>query len=106
MRIFLVLILLLWSSIANAEKRVALVIGNSAYQKASKLLNPANDARAIAGMLRAASFDEVTLYENLSIRELRQSIKDFADLARDGIVVRAIFGNYVCAVSGVLHAVR
>jgi uncharacterized caspase-like protein len=30
-------------SAAQAEKRVALVSGNGAYQKASKLLNPGND---------------------------------------------------------------
>jgi len=29
---------------AQAEKRVALVIGNSAYQHTSKLTNPKNDA--------------------------------------------------------------
>ena len=34
---------------AQAEKRVALVIGNSAYAHAPALRNPANDARAIAG---------------------------------------------------------
>ena len=71
-RVILAFVLLLWSSVAHAEKRVALVIGNSAYQKVGKLLNPANDARALAGMLQAANFDEVTLRENLGIRELRK----------------------------------
>ena len=33
------------------EHRVALVIGNSAYQKVAKLSNPANDAAAVAAML-------------------------------------------------------
>jgi len=64
----------------QAEKRVALVIRNGAYQKVSKLLNPGNDAKSIAQMLRAASFDEVVVHENLGIRELRQAIKDFSDL--------------------------
>jgi hypothetical protein len=41
------ILLLVWSSVAHAEKRVALVIGNGAYQKASKLLNPGNDAKAM-----------------------------------------------------------
>ncbi len=66
-----------------ADKRVALVIGNGAYQKASKLPNPANDAVAVAGMLKTAGFDEVALHENLGIREMRQAINDFADIARD-----------------------
>jgi caspase domain-containing protein len=46
---------------AQAEKRIALVIGNGAYVKASNLLNPGNDAKAIAEMLRAARLDEVVV---------------------------------------------
>ena len=37
---------------ALAEKRVALVIGNSAYQNVSKLINPANDSAAISAPSR------------------------------------------------------
>ena len=38
---------------AFADKRVALVIGNSDYQKVAKLSNPANDASAVTAMLKA-----------------------------------------------------
>ena len=48
LRVTLVLIHLLASSIAQAEKRVALVIGNSAYKHAGVLLNPMNDAADLA----------------------------------------------------------
>src|SRR5262245_41448206 len=41
---------------AQAEKRVALVIGNSAYQHTSRLDNPINDARLIAETLRSIGF--------------------------------------------------
>ena len=34
---------------ALAEKRVALVIGNSAYEKATRLANPANDCSGNVG---------------------------------------------------------
>jgi len=37
---------------AVAEKRVALVVGNSAYQYAPKLTNPRNDATDIAAALK------------------------------------------------------
>jgi hypothetical protein len=40
----LVFLTLVAAPAAQAEHRVALVIGNGAYQKASKLLNPGNDA--------------------------------------------------------------
>ena len=65
---------------AWAEKRVALVIGNGAYQNVGKLINPTNDAKAISGMLQSAGFDTVELHDNLGIRELRQAISDFADI--------------------------
>jgi hypothetical protein len=38
--------------LAQAEKRVALVIGNSSYQHTRELINPKKDAEAIAGVLR------------------------------------------------------
>src|SRR5918996_4213161 len=41
---------------ATAAKRVALVIGNSAYQNAARLPNPVNDSRAVADALRRLDF--------------------------------------------------
>jgi hypothetical protein len=41
---------------AAAEKRVALVIGNSGYQHISRLENPVNDARLMADTLRSLGF--------------------------------------------------
>ncbi|MBR0793142.1 caspase family protein [Bradyrhizobium manausense] len=41
---------------AQAEKRVALVIGNSAYQTVAKLPNPADDARLMADTLLSLGF--------------------------------------------------
>jgi hypothetical protein len=44
---------------AAVEKRVALVIGNAAYQNAPPLRNPSNDATDIAAKLRELGFDVV-----------------------------------------------
>jgi uncharacterized caspase-like protein len=44
---------------AAAEKRVALVIGNAAYQNVPPLRNPSNDATDIATKLRDLGFDVV-----------------------------------------------
>ncbi len=40
-----------------ADSRVALVIGNSIYQHANRLPNPANDALAVANLLKKSGFD-------------------------------------------------
>jgi len=104
-RTTLILILSLWSLVAHAEQRVALVIGNSVYQNVSRLLNPANDAKAIAGMLRAANFDEVTLHENLGIRELRRAIKDFSDRARDADTAVVYYSGHGIEVNGINYLI-
>ena len=41
---------------ASAEKRVALVVGNSAYRNVAPLTNPANDAALMAETLRGLGF--------------------------------------------------
>ena len=49
---------------ALAEKRVALVLGNSAYQNVPPLSNPVNDAALMAGTLKRAGFDVVDSRQN------------------------------------------
>src|SRR5436190_6136199 len=41
---------------AGAEKRVALVVGNSAYQNVSRLQNPKDDALLVAETLKRLGF--------------------------------------------------
>ena len=71
MRALLGAVLTVWLTLlishpAFAEKRVALVIGNSAYQNVAKLPNPANDATAVVGMFKSAGFDHVEAKFNLA----------------------------------------
>ena len=53
---------------AWSQKRVALVIGNGAYETVANLPNPPRDAIAIASLLKAAGFDEVTVRTDLGTR--------------------------------------
>ncbi len=50
------LVVVILAATAHAEKRVALVVGNSAYNNVNRLDNPANDAKLIAETLRGLSF--------------------------------------------------
>src|SRR5215468_9808331 len=69
-----------------ADTRVALVIGNGAYQNANKLANPANDAADVAKLLRQVGFDVID-GRDLDQRAMVEKIRDFgrklerADLA-------------------------
>lgn len=68
----------------GAERRVALVIGNSAYQHAP-LANPGNDARAIAQALREMGFT-VDERRNLNQAVMRRAIREFGDeIAKGGV---------------------
>jgi formylglycine-generating enzyme required for sulfatase activity len=68
----------------QADQRVALVIGNGAYES-SPLRNPVNDARAIAAALRELEFD-VTARENLTQKEMKRDIQSFGQkLVKGGI---------------------
>jgi uncharacterized caspase-like protein len=68
---------------AQADKRVALVIGNSAYKNAPRLANPVNDAGLVGGMFRNAGFDTVDVKLDLNASEMRRSLRDFAARTRD-----------------------
>lgn len=68
---------------AHAEKRVALVIGNSAYEKVARLPNPANDAALMAATLKSAGFDSVDLSQDLKVGDMRRTLRDFIDKARE-----------------------
>jgi hypothetical protein len=61
MRLLAVLLgsVLFASSPVHAEKRVALVIGNGAYQNAPQLPNPPNDARDVGDALKRIGFDVI-----------------------------------------------
>src|SRR5262245_13316827 len=62
---------------ANAEKRVALVIGNSAYQYTLKLANPKNDAVDIAAVLGKHGFQVIVGFD-LDKLAFDRKVGDFA----------------------------
>src|SRR5438874_5372706 len=73
---------LAFASVASAqqtEKRIALVIGNGAYQAAA-LPTTANDAGLVAQTLQAAGFDVVGA-RDLDQDTLRRAFRDFLEKA-------------------------
>ena len=79
--VFMVSIILLTAHPALADKRVALVIGNSSYRNVAKLSNPANDAAAVAAMFKSAGFNTVESRLNLTVSELRKALPTLATRA-------------------------
>jgi hypothetical protein len=85
---------------ALADKRVALVVGNSSYQNASKLTNPVNDANAMAEMFRKAGFDVVEAKLDLGNLEFKRMAREFTSLARDADVAVMYFAGHGIEVNG------
>jgi hypothetical protein len=61
---------------ALADKRIALVIGNSDYKNVPTLANPKRDARAIADMFRGAGFS-VTELDNAGNLDFKRALRAF-----------------------------
>jgi hypothetical protein len=61
---------------AAAEKRVALVIGNNAYDELGRLNNPVNDAKLMARSLRQLGFDVVE-HTDADQNAMKRAIQDF-----------------------------
>lgn len=83
---------------APSERRVALVIGNAAY-KVSPLKNPVNDAQAVSTSLKDLGF-EVTLRENTTLRELIESMRQFAVRAQEAHVRLVFYAGHSLQAKG------
>ncbi|MGY4311943.1 caspase family protein [Bradyrhizobium sp. JR3.5] len=98
--VLLAALALLASQPAWATKRVALVVGNSSYQNAPLLPNPANDATAIAATLKNAGFDLVESRLNLTSSDMRRALRDFADQARDADIAVVYYAGHGIEIDG------
>lgn len=96
---------------ATRERRVALVIGNSAYAQ-GPLVNPVNDARAMAKQLRSLGFD-VVLRENLKARDIGGVYREFRSKIAPGGVALVFYAghgvqfkgqNYFPAIDADIHS--
>jgi uncharacterized caspase-like protein len=94
------LFLLFLGSDALAEKRVALVIGNSAYEHTPKLANPKNDATDMAAALKKLGFQIIEGFD-LDKASLDRTIRDFATALKGGDI-----GMFFYAVHGLQVAGR
>src|ERR1700737_4209893 len=105
MRALVGIILTVWLTLlagqpALADKRVALVIGNSSYRNVAKLSNPANDAAAVAAMFKSAGFNTVESKLNLTVSELRKALRDFGNTSRDADIAVVYYAGHGIELDG------
>lgn len=92
-------VLFLLAGVVQAEKRVALVIGNSTYENASVLANPANDARAMADTLGRIGFD-VMLREDLTGQDFRIALGEFTEKALSAEIALVFYAGHGIEMGG------
>ncbi len=83
--------------VAQRQQRIALVIGNGAYQ--DPLANPVNDATDVAKALRELGF-EVILLQNKDLRAMEEAIEDFSRELRQGGVGVFYYAGHGVQVNG------
>jgi uncharacterized caspase-like protein len=104
-RFVLGLLICLCAGPALAAKRVALVIGVSAYQQVPRLPNPVRDADAMAALFRKAGFEVVDGKRDLGIADLRRAIREFSETSRDADISVVYYAGHGIEVDGTNYLV-
>ncbi len=86
-------------SAAQAERRVALVIGNSAYEHTASLANPKSDAEAVAASLERLGFEVLTGLD-ADIHQMIGLVRDFSRALEGADVALFYYAGHGLQVDG------
>jgi len=100
-KLIFVLLLFVFSAVHGQSntKKLALVIGNSAYQYGGKLKNPVNDANLMASTLGNLGF-EVIKETDATLIDMRNAFEQFANKIRQYNVVLFFFAGHGMQIDG------
>jgi len=87
------------SEAAPIQTRVALVIGNGAYEHTARLPNPANDAQAMAGMLESLGFDVLSGVD-ANKRTMESLLRQFGSKAERADIALVFYAGHGIQVDG------
>jgi uncharacterized caspase-like protein len=90
---------------AFAGRRVALVIGNSAYHHFGILPNTSADAKAIAALFEKAGFDKVDLRTDLGVLDFKRAVRSFLDDASNADIAVVYYAGHGIEASGMNYLV-
>ena len=85
---------------ADEGRRIALVIGNAAYEHAATLANPHNDAQAIAAALRRVGFTKVEVRQDIGRAAFIQVLQAFAGEARTAELALVFYAGHGLELAG------
>jgi Caspase domain len=88
-----------FASPASAQTKVALVIGNGAYQNVPALANPPHDGTDIATAFQRLGYS-VRLVTDANYDDMRRAIRDFTPKASDAEIAVVFFAGHGMEVGG------
>src|SRR5260370_42377127 len=95
----------LFATAAAADRRVALVIGNSAYKNASTLSNTINDATSIATLLKSVGFEVVISRNDLGVVDFKRAVREFLITAESADIAVVYYAGHGIEVGGTNYLV-
>ncbi|MGL1885375.1 MAG: caspase family protein [Reichenbachiella sp.] len=95
----LLIFLFLTTSLFSQEKRVALIIGNAAYEHSGRLKNPVNDANLMAETLETLGFT-VIKYTDATKSKMERSIYEFSSSLDEHDVALFYYAGHGVQVDG------
>jgi len=98
-------LVLISAASALAERRVALVVGNSAYKHAPYLPNPIKDAEAMAEKFKQAGFDVVSADYDSGNLPFKRAIRRFEDIATGADIAVVYYAGHGLEINGVNYLI-
>jgi tetratricopeptide (TPR) repeat protein len=90
---------------SNNDRRIALVIGNSAYENVAALPNPVRDASLVADVLKRTGFETVISLTDLRKDDLVSALRDFAARAETADWAVVYYAGHGMEVGGINYLV-
>ena len=90
----------MFSNAAAAERRVALVIGNSAYKNASTLPNTTNDSYSMEALFKSIGFDAVFSRTDLGVVDFKRTVREFLITAENADIAVVYYAGHGIEISG------
>jgi Caspase domain len=88
-----------------ADRRVALVIGNSTYKNASSLPNTINDSTAIAALFKSVGFEVVISRSDLGVVDFKRAVREFLLTAENADIAVVYYAGHGVEIDGTNYLV-
>ncbi len=95
----------LFATAAAAERRVALVIGNSSYKNATSLPNTINDSNALATTFKSVGFEVVISRTDLGVVDFKRSVREFLITAENADIAVVYYAGHGIEIGGTNYLV-